>query len=430
MSACLRASYRHLIVEADNDGHSPTKWGNGMKRILLLATACVFFSAPAHVHAQRVTVVATVPTGSGPSAVAINSYRNKIYVANSRSNNVTVIDRATNKPIDTVDVGRSPAYVAVNPWRDKIYVTNHSSNTVTVIDGSSNAVDTTLNVGTGPYHIAVNVKTGKVYVANAGDGSYSDRTRTVTVIDSTNNMDATVTVGYHPGFVAVDTMRNKVYVACSGEDSYESLADAPNVMVIDGATNTVIDTLIAGAGPYAIAINADSGKVYVTSSVRTPGFMNPSPPQWPSFARHRRPPTPENWWPVSVFDAESGALITRVMAGQAPGPIAVNVTADRIYAANIGGGNVTVIDGSDNAVVATVGVGATPQAIAVDQVTYKAFVANSGSNSVTMISGADNRTTTVNVGVNPQAMAFNPGMDRLYVANYGSDNLTVINTGP
>jgi YVTN family beta-propeller protein len=68
--------------------------------------------------------------------VAVNPVTDKIYVANSGSNNVTVIAGATNATT-TVAVGRTPIALAVNPLTDRIYVANQTSGDVTVIDGST-----------------------------------------------------------------------------------------------------------------------------------------------------------------------------------------------------------------------------------------------------------------------------------------------------
>ena len=61
--------------------------------------------------------------GAIPLAVAVNPVTNKIYVANENSNNVTVIDGATNTTT-TVAVGTFPIAVAVNPVTNQIYVAN------------------------------------------------------------------------------------------------------------------------------------------------------------------------------------------------------------------------------------------------------------------------------------------------------------------
>jgi len=62
---------------------------------------------------------------------------NKIYVTNSGSNNVTVIDGVTNNTI-TVPAGVCPEAVAVNAVTNKVYVANCASWNVTVIDGATN----------------------------------------------------------------------------------------------------------------------------------------------------------------------------------------------------------------------------------------------------------------------------------------------------
>lgn len=59
------------------------------------------------------TVDATVPAGSSPQAVAVNTVTNKIYVANYVSGNITAIDGST-KSTTTVSAGLRPVAVAVN----------------------------------------------------------------------------------------------------------------------------------------------------------------------------------------------------------------------------------------------------------------------------------------------------------------------------
>src|SRR5271170_7304332 len=72
-------------------------------------------------------VVATVPVGTGPVAVAVNSVTNQIYVLNQTSENVTVIDGATNNTT-TVPVGPNPVDIAVNSVTNQIYVLDQTSN--------------------------------------------------------------------------------------------------------------------------------------------------------------------------------------------------------------------------------------------------------------------------------------------------------------
>src|SRR5271166_1613038 len=132
---------------------------------------------------------ATLPAGTSPYGIALNSMTNQTYVANYGDNTVTVIDGATNNTT-TVNVGVEPYAVAVNPVTNKVYVANYCGSdpncatygTVTVLNGA------TINVGAFPYAIAVNSATNKIYVANScGSDLTCSSAGTVTVIDGASN---------------------------------------------------------------------------------------------------------------------------------------------------------------------------------------------------------------------------------------------------
>ena len=61
---------------------------------LLVVVAAALATSPA-VHAGPLTPF-TITVGSNPQAMALNPVTNKVYVANLASNDVTVIDGATN----------------------------------------------------------------------------------------------------------------------------------------------------------------------------------------------------------------------------------------------------------------------------------------------------------------------------------------------
>ena len=72
------------------------------------------------------------------------------YISNQNSNNVSVINTATNTVTATVTVGTNPLGVAVSPDGTRAYVTNFGANTVSVINTATNTVTATITVGTGP----------------------------------------------------------------------------------------------------------------------------------------------------------------------------------------------------------------------------------------------------------------------------------------
>jgi YVTN family beta-propeller protein len=89
------------------------------------------------VDGARDTVVATVPVGQGPLAVGVNPDTNRVYVANSWSDDVSVIDTTTNEVVATVSIGRAPWGIAVNPHTNRIYIANAWDSTISVIDGAA-----------------------------------------------------------------------------------------------------------------------------------------------------------------------------------------------------------------------------------------------------------------------------------------------------
>lgn len=174
-----------------------------------------------------------IPIGTkGIAGPTIPSSVNQIYVANSNSNNVSVIDGKTNTIIGTVTVGSGPLSVGVNPTTNRIYVANFGSNNVTVIDGNTNAVITIITVSTNPRGVGVNPITNRIYVANFGSNN-------VSVINGFSNAVITnIMVGEYPERVDVNPTTNRIYVTNQGSNK---------VSVINGSTNTVIATIEVGS---------------------------------------------------------------------------------------------------------------------------------------------------------------------------------------
>ena len=99
------------------------------------------------------TVVgAPIPAGTNPIGVGVDPTVHRAYVANLNSDNVTVIDTTTNTVVGVpIPAGSIPNGVGVDPTVHRAYVTNNGSNNVTVIDTTTNTVvGTPIPVGTAP----------------------------------------------------------------------------------------------------------------------------------------------------------------------------------------------------------------------------------------------------------------------------------------
>ena len=72
-----------------------------------------------------------------PCALCYNPQDNKVYCANSGSDDVTVIDGASDSVVKTIAVGMDPCALTCNPAQNRIYVANYWSNSISVIRDSA-----------------------------------------------------------------------------------------------------------------------------------------------------------------------------------------------------------------------------------------------------------------------------------------------------
>src|SRR2546426_5175885 len=106
--------------------------------------------------------------GVGPRAIAYDSGKGEVFVANQFSGIVSVISDATNAVVAAIPVGSGPAGVAYDSAKGEVFVTNSGSNTVSVISDATNAVVVSVSVGTSPDGVAYDSGKAEVFVTNSG----------------------------------------------------------------------------------------------------------------------------------------------------------------------------------------------------------------------------------------------------------------------
>ncbi|MFJ8013478.1 prepilin-type N-terminal cleavage/methylation domain-containing protein [Streptomyces sp. NPDC096339] len=108
-----------------------------------------------------------IPVGPGPADLAVDEKANRVYVASSTDNSVTVIDGKTDKPIGSpINVSSAvstPNRIAVNPNTGQVYVGGTGG--VAIIDtANGNQVTRVGNFTTTVSGLAVSPENGDVYV--------------------------------------------------------------------------------------------------------------------------------------------------------------------------------------------------------------------------------------------------------------------------
>ena len=200
-----------------------------------------------------------ISVGSSPSALALSG--TQLYVANRGGNTVSVINTSTNS-VDTtpITVG-SQLLASLTLSGTQLYVANRGGNTVSVINTSTNSVTNTITVGSQPSSLTLGAD-GRLYVANAGSNSVSViNTVTNTLVDTNPNISGTqaISVGPSPSSVALSPNGSFAYVANANDTV--SVIDIPTYTVVSTAT---IDSDTTGGHVIAVSLG---GTVYVTDAV-------------------------------------------------------------------------------------------------------------------------------------------------------------------
>ena len=277
------------------------------------------------------------------------------YVSTLFSDEVWVIDTATNAVVDVIPVGDEPLGVAVHPGGGSVYVTNSDESSVSVIDTASNSVATTVNVGSQPTGVAVDPLGAFVYVANLFDDS-------VSVIDTaTNGVITTESVGPGPFSVAFNPVAPFAYVTVD-----------TGLVIIDTTTHKALGAIpVQAAFGSGLAIHPNGIIAYMTSSFQVmvvnllTGRVTNIFMALPSHVAVH--PNGERVYAggldgVAVIDARTNTILDLIPTPPASnGGVDVHPNGTRVYVTH-DSGTVSVIDTESHLVVATPAVGPAPRA--------------------------------------------------------------------
>jgi YVTN family beta-propeller protein len=309
-----------------------------------------------------VLACAMSPSAEKPAAPA------RIYVSNQLDNTASVIDGATHKIVATVLVGVSPAEMAVSPDRRSVYIANTGSNTVSVLNTDDNTVAKTIALPrkSRPMGVALSPSGRYLYTADGGANRVSVlNTRSKRVVTS-------VRVGTQPLGVAVAPDGKTVYAANSGSG---------DVSVIDARANRVVRTIPTGRFPSGVAVTRDGAFVYVTNELSgitvinagngtvqarlrspSPFGVTMSPKGDRAYVTGLGPGT------LTAIDTGTDRVRSTVSVGPyGTDPFTVRATSDALYVANQGASTLSIIDPSTLRTTATVATGNSPYGIAVVQ---------------------------------------------------------------
>ena len=277
------------------------------------------------------TVVATVPVGGRPMAVAVLPDGSRVYIANNDDDTVSVIAAPSHVVVATIDVGPAPQAVVAAPDGGLVYVGNHGragpgERSVSVIDAASNTVvDTILRDGVD--NLAITPDGTRLYVGdNFGESGVIDTTTHAVLATYVDGGSGPATARPDGAYIyAVDDFQHGVRAISTATNTAVAIAHLGNYQGI-------------GDGPGAVAAIGDNTRFFVTNYPADPAL-------------------PGSVW---VFDTSSYAHIATLPAGSLPQGLAFAPGDDFLYVANWGSDDVSVINVDTGTLAATIPVGDGP----------------------------------------------------------------------
>ncbi len=389
-------------------------------------------------------------TSSAVSATVISGTSHILYVANQGSNNVIMVDSLTNSTTNNIESSvlgaitsgfSQPYAVSFSPDGTRAYVANGGSNNVVIVNSATNTVTGSINTFSfnQPWGVAYSPSGTYAYVPNWG-------THVISIINTATNI---ITGQISSGML--NALGGTAF-SPSGTYAYVANEGANNVVIVDTATNTVTGAVSGSiscgglCSPYAIAFSPTQSSAYVAysggvavistatnaiTSTITSGFNTPwgvaySPSGTYAYVANNYAQN------VVIINTATNMVVNAIASGFSyPRGIAFSPSGTYAYIANSNSNNVVIINTATNTVTGAIASGFyQPYGISFSPSGTYAYVANNYANNVVIVNTASNSVaSTISAGFSyPAGIAFSHNGAYAYVANQNANNVVVVNT--
>jgi DNA-binding beta-propeller fold protein YncE len=294
-------------------------------------------------------VIQSIAVGDAPVAVAIDPERNFALVANSGSDNASLVDLGAGMVTNTITVGDNPQGAAFFSRRGIALVSNRTSNNVSILDtdpasATFATVKATISTGTEPLGIGINDATGEAVIANSVSN-------TLTTLDAFSGAGInSISVGSgRPVAAAVDPTRNLAAVANSSSNS---------VAIVDLDNNISLFSISNVQGANGVLYDPVSDRFIVTAALRNE---------------------------ITVIDPVARTATTS-RVGINPTSIAYNNNSSTLVTVNTASNTVSVMDFLDRRIRALLPLAASTQgAVAIHPRTNVAVIADTANDRILLV---------------------------------------------
>jgi YVTN family beta-propeller protein len=181
----------------------------------------------------------------------------RVYVTNSKGDDVTVIDPASMKVVASIQVGANPHGIVLSPDRRTLYISVEGTDELIAVDTATNQVTARTKVGRAPNEVSITRDGRKVFVPLRNDSA-------IDVVDTTT-------------MKVIDRLKapawpHNTYVSDDGRHLYLGSMAGSRITIYDTATHKQINEIAPGDWVRPIALRRDEKLAYVALS-KLHGFV-------------------------------------------------------------------------------------------------------------------------------------------------------------
>jgi YVTN family beta-propeller protein len=335
-------------------------------------------SAHRTVAATRARNSVYAATASGLFSPAVRAFPERVYVPNSRSGTVDVIDPKTFRVLRHFRVGLYDQHITPAWDLRHLYVNNTASNSLTVIDPRTSRPIRTIRV-TDPYNL---------YFTPDGKSA-------IVVVESFHRLDFR-----NPHTWALQT---SVPLPAAGPNHLDFSADGSFLLIsaefsgqvvkVDLRTKQAAGTLFVGGSPVDVKLAPDSSVFFVANQVRNG---------------------------VSVIDPTTMREIRFIHTGRGAHGFAYSRDARRLFLSNRLAGTISVLDPYRRKLITTWRVGGSPDMIQISPDGRRLWVSNRFDRSVFVVDTTSGAVIHVfHLGDSPHGLAYFPQPGRYSLGHNG-----------
>jgi YVTN family beta-propeller protein len=210
------------------------------------------------INAETNTVAATIRVQRQPYFIDVDAQGDRAYVANSKSNNVSVLDLARRREIGVIGAGESPGMARIANDGKTLVITNRASGSVSIADVHSFKVRSSFDHCPGATDAIILPDSSKAFVTC----SAGHQIMVIGLAHSGGSDPAPTDVLLS----FLDVGKTPVHIALKpdGGEAFVSNYDSDTISELTTSSNEVGGAYLMGTHPVRGLVSADNSLLYVS----------------------------------------------------------------------------------------------------------------------------------------------------------------------